>query len=75
MQDNHHSAHHNAPTARRTMGPLPWHASRSTIIVWQQYRLRDKKWVEADPLRDVAKFIIARAGEWFFQPVNGVTDP
>lgn len=39
---------------------------------WQAFSAREKKWVKKDPPMDIAKTILARAGEWKFPPISGV---
>jgi putative DNA primase/helicase len=41
-------------------------------ITWQKYVRREKEYIPADAPKDVASFILHRAGEWQFRPVNGV---
>jgi putative DNA primase/helicase len=41
-------------------------------ITWQRYDRRMKQWVRKDPPEDVAKTILARAGQWKFRSVTGV---
>jgi len=41
-------------------------------IEWQKYVRREKEWINVDAPEEVAKFILARAGEWTFRPVTGV---
>src|SRR5262249_56446155 len=39
---------------------------------WRKYNERKKGNVDADPPRDVAAIVLARAGEWRFPPAAGV---
>lgn len=44
----------------------------SRHAIFQKYRARERDWTRCDPPMDVAKTILARAGEWHFPVIAGV---
>jgi len=40
--------------------------------IWQAFNIREKKWVQRDPPKEIAQTILARAGEWKFPVIVGV---
>lgn len=44
----------------------------SRHAIFQKYRARERDWTRCDPPTDVAKTILARAGEWHFPVIVGV---
>jgi Primase C terminal 2 (PriCT-2) len=41
-------------------------------IKWEKYVRREKDYVPADAPKDVGEIILARSGEWGFNPINGI---
>jgi putative DNA primase/helicase len=44
----------------------------SRQALWQAFNIREKKWVERDPPKEIAQTILARSGEWKFPVIVGV---